>query len=277
MNAIAEKDFKKLQELIYSRFGIVLGKQKKALVNNRLYKMLREYGFSNYQELFQFILNDKSGQALSLLADHISTNHTFFYREKEHFHFMVQQALPALLKLQKSRFQKEIRIWSAGCSSGEETYTIAIFLREFLLRHPINGFVGILGTDISRQVLKKAESGRYSSKELENLPANYRHKYFRKINSDEWEVVPELKKMVLFRRLNLMRPQFPFKHRFHIIFCRNVMIYFDQQERMELLQKFSRNLVTGGYLFLGHSESMGRQNPYFRYVQPAIYQKVRED
>jgi chemotaxis protein methyltransferase CheR len=276
MRPIAETDFKKLQQLIYSRFGIVLGDKKKALMNGRLYKILRLYGLSDYSELYEYILNDTTGRALSLLADQISTNHTFFYREKEHFHYMVHHALPEILRYQEKHLQKEIRIWSAGCSSGEETYTIAIFLKEFLEKQPISGFVGVLGTDISTQVLQTAQLGRYSAENVSRLPKVYLHKYFKRLKNGYYEVKPILKQIVLFRRLNLIRPQFPFKHRFHIIFCRNVMIYFDHKERSELIRKFSESLVPGGYLFIGHSESIGRQNPYFRYIQPAIYQNMKE-
>ncbi len=277
MKTISQKDFQNLQQLIHLRFGIVLNDKKKALMIARLSKILRRYGLTNFNELYQLILKDTTGQALSLLADQISTNHTFFYREKEHFDFMIQHALPEILKQQEANLRQEIRIWSAGCSSGEEPYTIALFLNEFLEHHPIRGFAGILGTDVSSRVLKIAHTGIYAKEDVAHLPAKYRTKYFNKLPDNLWQVKPVLKKLVLFRRLNLIRPSYPFKHQFHIIFCRNVMIYFDPQERLRLLQKFSQHMVPGGFLFLGHSESLDKQNPYFQYIHPAIYQKRNED
>lgn len=219
------------------------------------------------------MVTDKSGSALSELANAISTNHTYFYREKDHFEFFKQTALPEIVNMNRMAGDNDVRIWCAGCSTGEEPYNLVMQMLEFFGMDYNNWRAGILATDISERALLIAKRGVYSKDRIVNLPEDYKRKYFKKISNDEYEVVDKLKQEVLYRRFNLMNPRFVFKKKFHSIFCRNVMIYFDEPTRIELVNKFYDLLVPGGYLFIGHSESLKRDTHKFNYVMPALYQK----
>jgi chemotaxis protein methyltransferase CheR len=271
---ISDKEFKQIRELVYSRFGINLTEQKKALVTGRLNKVLREGGFQSFQDYIDHVTKDESGKALSLLVDRISTNHTYFYREPDHFTFFEEQILPSLIQQQKSIGKKSIRIWIAGCSSGEESYMLAMLIREALGHEVSSWDIGLLATDISTVALGKAEAGIYRKENIIHLPAKLKNKYFKKISDEEFQVSEDLRKMVLHRRLNLMRKSFPFKGTFQAIFCRNVMIYFDQITRDDLLAKFAGVINPDGFFFIGHSETLGRSNTLFNYVMPAVYRRT---
>ena len=277
-----------IRDLVYDNFGINLGQQKRALITGRLQKVLRENGFTNFTDYYRYVVTEPSGEALTRLIDRISTNHTFFYRENDHFKFYFESVLPQMFADRNSK-TAALRIWCPGCSTGEEPYTLGMLLLEFLaaprdgntqtrrrvaLRGPLWPDVGILATDISSRVLKIAQAGVYASESVRHLPTDLIKKYFSPQSDGTMVVHPKLKELVTFRRLNLMRETYPFKGRFHIIFCRNVMIYFDQPTRIALTQRFHRYLEPGGYLFIGHSETLGRSNSHFRYIRPAVYQKV---
>ncbi len=271
--SISDTEYRQISQLVYDKFGINLGEKKRSLVLGRLHKIVRQNGFENFGEYYEHVLTDQSGSALRTLIDRISTNHTFFYREKSHFEYFSETVLPALANAKDSNPGKAIRIWSAGCSSGEEPYTLAMLISEYLGQDLRNWNAGVLATDISSNVLEKAGQGIYSDENVSRLPSSLKLKYFKKLPDGSWQVVPKIREMVLFRRLNLMRNEFPFRNRFHTIFCRNVMIYFDQVTRDALVHRFHRYLENDGYLFIGHSESLGRQNNYFNYLQPATYKK----
>ncbi|MCB2210815.1 protein-glutamate O-methyltransferase CheR [bacterium] len=271
---INDKEFKQIRELIYSRFGINLTEQKRALVTGRLNKVLREGGFASFQDYLLAVEKDDTGKSLSQLVDRISTNHTYFWREPDHFVFFRDEFLPKLIQQQRARNQKKIRIWIAGCSSGEESYMLAILIKEALGGEAAAWDVGLLATDISTVALAKAEAGIYRQENISHMPPALKNKYFKKQPSGEYQIDPGLKKMLLHRRLNLMRPSFPFKGTFQAIFCRNVMIYFDQPTRDELLKKFGKFLDPGGLLFIGHSETLGRNHALFDYVIPALYRRT---
>jgi chemotaxis protein methyltransferase CheR len=206
-------------------------------------------------------------------VDKVSTNHTFFFRENDHFDFFRGTVLPELNVLMDSGRTRDLRIWCAGCATGEEAYTIAIVLNEFFGRGFFTAGPPILATDISLTALEKAALGVYGSDRIQTLPPQLLHKYFSKNGENSYTVSDELKRLVLFKRLNFKRGSFPFKGKFHTIFCRNVMIYFDQPTKEDLVRKFSRHIVDGGYFFIGHSETLGRTNEDFNYVQPAVYLK----
>ena len=272
---LSQEEFNLIRKLVYDRFGIHLNEQKKSLVVERLQKTLRAGRFESFRAYYEYVINDRSGRAILELVDRISTNHTSFFREKDHFVFMQTTWLPALKKnAQASGNKKNIRIWSAGCSSGEEPYTIAMLLADQFEMDGAAWDIGILATDISTTVLEKAQSGSYSDSQLEQIPDIYKRKYFRNLGEGLYTVSSALHELVTFRRLNLMNLEYPFKGRFQIIFCRNVMIYFDEPTREGLLERFHRYLEPNGYLFIGHSESIGRDNRYFRFIRPAIYQKI---
>ncbi len=264
-----ESDLFEISRLVKKQFGIALGPQKRFLVKTRLQKYIYSLGFKSFKDYLQYVENDKTGRELAALADRISTNHTYFNRESAHFDFLWQTVIP-YWAARKSASEK-IRIWSAGCSSGEEAYQIAMILNEYFGLNKVTDQAAILATDISRRALKKAELGQFSKNNVIHLKKEWVQKYFMQVNEQVFVVKPFLKSLILFRRLNLVRERFPFKRKFHVIFCRNVMIYFDEPMREKLIFRFRRYLQPGGFLFLGHSESLSHRDPYFKYVQPSVY------
>lgn len=206
------------------------------------------------------------------LVDKISTNHTYFFREPNHFEFLEKEILPKILNQISQSGEEEIRIWSSGCSSGEEPYTIAMILNEYISNNKIQCKAKILATDISVTVLNEANQGIYPQDRVKTLPKYLKTKYLNKFTNDKFEVKDILKKMIQFKKLNLMNEVFPFKKKFDLIFCRNVMIYFDEKTRNKLAEKFSQHLKDGSYLLIGHSETI-RSNKNLEYIMPATYKK----
>ena len=272
--SINDKEFKQISDLLYNKFGINLSMQKKALVTGRLNKTLKNLGLKSFNEYYSYILSDSTGNGINELINRLSTNHTYFYREEKHFNFLNQKTLPDIKKYLISKNNRDLRIWSAGCSSGEEPYTLAMHVMEFFGEEYYSWNAGILATDISGNVLEIAKKGSYSLNQLNKLPERFLKKYFIKLKDEQYAVSEKLKKEVLFKRLNLINDTFPFRQCFQIIFCRNVMIYFDLETRTKLIENFHKFMVPGGYLFIGHSETIGREQNMFRYIQPAIYQKI---
>lgn len=270
---ITENEFIALSNLVYDKIGIQITDQKKTLLVGRLQKLLRAYKFKSFQEYYNYLTNEKSGKAISELANYISTNHTFFYREHEHFEFFYKYALPEIeQKLKKSKI-KDIRIWSAGCSSGEEPYTLIMLILEYFGKEYKNYDAGILATDISEKALKYAIEGIYSDEKVSPLPDNFKNKYFTKNSDGTWKIADGVKKEVTFRKFNLISEVYPFKKQFDIIFCRNVMIYFDDKTREKLVEKFYNFTAPMGYFFIGHSETLNRTKSQFKFIMPALYQK----
>lgn len=270
---LADKEFHQIKDLVYSRFGINLSEQKRSLVAGRLNKVLKNTGMRTFSEYYNHVLRDTSGEALNTLINRISTNHTYFNREYSHFDYFKIIILPKLDKRTKKSQNDKIRIWSAGCSSGEEVYMLAILLAEYFGSSAAQR-AAILGTDISEVALKKASAALYTADNVKRLSAAIIQKYFDRADKEHFRVKENLKNLTLFRRLNLMREDYPFRKQFDVIFCRNVMIYFDQITRNKLMIRFHKFLREEGHLFIGHSESLGRTNSYFQYVKPAIYKKL---
>jgi chemotaxis protein methyltransferase CheR len=270
---ISDQEFKLMRDLIYQRFGINLTDQKKSLMVGRLQKLIRASGCETFKEYYDHLVNDSSEKALSELIDRISTNHTFFNREKEHFRFFVETALPTVVARLEKENRRELRIWCAGCSTGEEPYMLLMLLAEFFGANYGQWSAGILATDISDRALAIARSGVYTEDRIGEVPEALRRKYFKRLPDGNWGVIDRLKNEATFRRFNLMNAQFPFKKPFHIIFCRNVMIYFDQPTREALIGKFHQFTEPGGYLCIGHSETIGRSQSLYNYLMPATYQK----
>jgi chemotaxis protein methyltransferase CheR len=269
---IGEAEFQKIRGLVYDHFGINLSEQKRSLVVGRLQKVLRSRGFANYREYVRWLEDDRTGEGLEELANRISTNHTFFFREKAHFEYFLNTALPEIS--QKRRAAGEpIRIWCAGCSSGEEPYTLAMLMREHLNAPLDRKRALLLATDLSARALQIAMQGIYNDERLEQMPPALRNKYFRRHEAGSYVVTDEIRNAVLYRRHNLMDATYPFKHGFDAIFCRNVMIYFDRPTRDALIQKFHRHTAPGGFLFIGHSETLGRDGALYNYIMPAAYRR----
>lgn len=270
MISINTDEFKKLSEYIKKNYGINLREEKRALVNGRLQSVLIEHNFHSFTEYYEYLIHDKSGEASEVLLNHITTNHTFFMREPDHFYYFRDSVLPYLKTKVTDR---DLRIWSAGCSSGEEPYTLAMLIDEFFGREKPLWDAKILATDISNRVLDKAKRGIYNNKDLVQLPTNWKLNYFKKIDASTSSISEQIKKEVIFRTLNLMLPAFSFRKKFHVIFCRNVMIYFNSETRDELARKFYNLIEDGGYLFIGHSETLNREKTDFKFIMPAVYRK----
>jgi chemotaxis protein methyltransferase CheR len=267
--------FRKFAKLVYEKAGISLSDAKHELVRSRLLKRLRALGMTTFEKYFHYLSEqDTSGDELVHMLDSISTNKTDFFREIQHFDFLTSNALPSIVDQARKSNSRRIRIWSAGCSSGEEPYTLAMVVREAL---DSAWDIKILATDLSTRVLQTAYEGEYDEGHMNGVPPKYRMSCFEKEkDGDEkiYRVKPELRKMITFRRLNLMDPSYPFSGKFDVIFCRNVMIYFDKPTQEELVNKFHRYLAAGGYLFIGHSESLTSLKTPFQFVRPTIYRRI---
>ena len=275
MQDITEVEFQKLAEYIQRNYGIYLKKEKMALITGRLGNVLLAKNMKNFSEYFAYIISDQSGQAAVELMNKITTNHTFFMREEEHFSYLQNVALPYLTKSVKD---KDLRIWSAGCSSGEEPYTIAMILDDYFGKDKIWWDTKVLATDISSNVLEEARKGQYTNEDIAHLPPQWRQKYFNCIMSGSdsrecAELCQKIRNEVIFRKFNLMESVFPFKRKFHVIFCRNVMIYFDTETKKRLVDKLYDLTEDGGFLFIGHSESLNREQTRYKYIMPALYRK----
>lgn len=268
---ISDQEFDAIRKLVYSKFGINLTEQKKTLVVGRLQKVLRHRKFDTFQDYYQWLTTDTTGVALDELANRITTNHTFFYRENAHFEFFSKTVLPEMAA--RHQGDKELRIWCAGCSSGEEPYTLMMLMMEHFGPEFAKWNPTLLATDISATALKTAMAGSYETDRVAQLPPNLRSKYFRRSTKGEVLVTDQVRQRIFFRRHNLMDPTFPFKKQFDAIFCRNVMIYFDRETRNNLVAKYYKHTVQDGYLFIGHSETLGRDETQFKYLMPAVYQK----
>ena len=271
---ITDRDFQRLSSFVYEKAGINLHEGKKDLLRARLAKFLRNSSFSSVDEFYQALLRDKSGEYTVGFLDCISTNLTYFFREPQHFDFLRGTVVPQFLERAPTTPVQRVEVWSAGCSSGEEPYSIVITLLQ-ALPNDGNHQVHVLATDISTRMLAKAARGIYEEERLKKIPLDVKRRYFKR-GKNRWagffKVKPILRQAITFRRFNLMEP-FPSSFSFHVIFCRNVMIYFDKKTQERLVQKFYDVLRPGGYLFIGHSESLTGIKHSFQYIKPSIYQK----
>jgi len=266
---ISHGDFVRLAEFMKTHYGINLTK-KKALIEGRLGLTIQKMGFSSFNEFVNYALNDPTGEAISLLTTKLTTNYTYFMREENHYYLLENNVLP---ELEKKIADRDLRIWSAGCSTGEEAYTIAMTIDHYFQGRKAGWDTRVLATDISPAVLKKAIAGIYDYNSLGRLPGEWIEKYFEKIDAHTYRIKDFIKNEVIFRNFNLMNPEYPFKKKMHVIFCRNVMIYFEKSTKQQIVNKFYNLLEDGGYLFIGHSESLGGMDTPFRYVVPSIYKK----
>ena len=272
---LTREEYNLFRRLIYAQSGINLGDQKMQLIRARLGRRLRTGRFSSYRAYYEYVKNDKSGQEMSDLIDAISTNTTHLFREKQHFDFLTQTLRKWINDSEWCARHRDVRIWSSACSSGEEPHSIAMAAHNVLRSAP-NLELKILATDISTQIIKRAKAGVYEIHRLGTVPDSFRRRYFVRINQDGQacaQISPELQRIITFAHFNLMMEQFPFRRRFDMIFCRNVMIYFDRQTQETLVNKLTRHLQPGGYLLIGHSESLNPIQHALTYVQPTVYQR----
>ena len=272
---ISDADFARTSELVRRHFGIHLPEAKRAMVGSRLVRAVRASGCRSFGEYFQRHLQNPDPETLSGLIDAISTNHTYFHREAEHFWLLRDRVLPELMKLPEVAAARDLRVWCAAASSGEEPYTLAMLIKGVTegLQPAWRG--GLLATDISDQALSKARAGVYPTEGTRKLPRELWSRWFVDRPDGTSEVRPELRAEVTYRRLNLMNATFPFKAPFQVIFCRNVMIYFEDDTRRALVERLHHALIPGGYLFIGHAETLSGLGARFTPVQPGVYRKER--
>nr|MBF0222149.1 protein-glutamate O-methyltransferase [Desulfobulbaceae bacterium] len=272
-NQLTDKEFNKFSELIYEQTGIFMKPEKKELLNARLGKRLRICGVASFNSYYDFILApEQQNKEFVHFLDSVSTNFTSFFREISHFEFLTKTVLPELAA--RHPHNKECFFWSSASSSGEEPYTLAMVLEDFARVKP--GFAyKILATDISTRVLGVAAKGVYALSQTTKTPPDILRKYFQKgtgSSAGKVRVKNEVRRSVQFQRFNLMH-DFPWNEEMDVIFCRNVMIYFDRETQERLVQKFYRCLSRGGYLFIGHSESISGIKHDFVQVEATTYKK----
>ena len=270
---LTEAQFERISALVKNLSGINLHTGKKELVKARLGKRLRLLGIDSFEDYLDRVAHDPRHGELTTMLDSLSTNLTSFFRENQHFEFLVERVLPGVLA-KGAASRRRLRLWSAGCSSGEEPYSLAITLHEHMAS--LSAWdVGILATDLSTRVLAHAKEAVYDAARFENMPAALRSRHFDCIESKpdkRYRVKDGIRRIVHFARLNLMDP-WPMSGPFDVVFCRNVMIYFDKPTQTRLVGRFWDILGPGGMLFVGHSESLAGVEHRFRYVQPTVYEK----
>jgi len=264
---ISDAEFKSVADFVYGRYGIDLSK-KRQLVEGRLSQTIRERGLGSFDEYMQLLRNDREGDEITHFLNRITTNHSYFARELKHFEFLMDHALPFL---EKNR-SRELRIWSAGCSAGQEAYNIAMVMDQYFGSRKSQWDTRILATDISINVLDKARQAVYAEDNIKDLPPAWKSKYLNKLPDGTVQVNETIRKEVIFKIFNLMDP-FVYKKPFDIIFCRNVMIYFDQETRDALVDKFFKATANDGFFMIGHSEVLDRERSGYKFLRPSIFQK----
>ncbi|MEX0722442.1 MAG: protein-glutamate O-methyltransferase [Gracilimonas sp.] len=261
---LTDEEFQKVRAMIHNYCGIFINEGKEALVQSRLMKRVRKTGVRSFSEYLNYVQEDKTGAEFLAFVDVITTNKTSFFREVKHFEFIQSKVLPEMRG-------RNVKWWSAGCSSGEEPVTTAITLLENKKQSNWSS-VKILATDISTEILSIAKKGVYPDTRMGDVPDFVKQKYFNTNGNGEYQISREIRDMITYGRLNL-NVSWPMKGPFHVIMCRNVMIYFNRQTQYEIINKFHGLLEPGGYLFLGHSEGLPKENKGFKTLAPAVYQK----
>jgi len=269
---LTDKEFGFICDYVYNLTGIVLGESKREMVYRRLSRVIRERKIDTFSEYCQ-ILEANPEREKSFFINSITTNLTSFFRENHHFDFLRDKEFPALIK--RNAGTKRVRVWSSASSTGEEPYSLAITAMETLSNELNSWDIKILATDIDSDVLTKAKAGVYDFKRIEDLPNNIRSQYFIRgtgMNENKVKVVPEVKNLLTFKQLNLLH-EWPMKGIFDVIFCRNVIIYFDKKTQQELFSRYYESLAPGGLLMLGHSENLGDFQRYFSNEGRTIFRK----
>lgn len=267
---LSDTEFKQLADFIKQNYGISLKDEKRTLIETRLSDMLARRGIPSFDALYSMLLQDKTGELRREVETRITTNYTYFMRETDTFKYFEEVILPWI---EKTCREKSLRIWSAGCSSGEEPYNISMIIADYFTNKDRFWDKQILATDISDKVLLTAKKGIYSEDKIKSLPSHWKSRYLQKYDGENFIFRDVIKNEIIFRKLNLMQPVFPFKKPFHAIFCRNVMIYFDEPTRNEIVHKFVENLEVGGFFLIGKTESVDKNLHGLEYIRPGIYRK----
>lgn len=271
---LPEREFMLFSTFITEYCGIKVPPSKKTMIEARLAKRLRALKLTSFSEYADYLFSPTGMERETpLMINVVTTNKTDFFREPAHFEYLAKCALPRLAELQLRRQRTTIHAWSAGCSSGEEAYTLAMVLNEFTEKHCKADF-SILATDVCTTVLQKGKTGIYEKEKIASINPNLKHKYFMKGKNNASElcrIVPELRAKVQFRHLNFMAEEFCISKPMEIIFCRNVLIYFERATQEYLINRFCDHLVPGGYIFLGHAETLNGMAVPLKQVSSAIY------
>lgn len=277
---LSKSDFSRLSHFIQSNMGIKMPLSKLTMVESRLRKRLRSLEINRFSDYCDFLFSNRGMEKeLKFFIDVITTHKTEFFREPDHFEYLVQKAVPELIAKKGVGLKRKLTFWSAASSRGNEAYTIAIVMDEFQKRYPgLNLDYSVLGTDISRDVIDDAQRAIYNNDEIDPVPFDLRKKYFLRSkdpNKNLVRVVPKLRNKVQFRQLNLMNGDFKLREAMDIIFCRNVIIYFDRKTQDELILRLYQHLKPDGYLFMGHSEVLHcTDNIRLVPTAPSVYRKV---
>lgn len=268
---LTEKEFLCFSRLVYEQAGINLHQGKKELLRARLAKRIKELGFGSFSQYYEHLVGDGSKEELLHMLDSVATNLTRFFREEAHFHFLAEKVYPEFQEALKKGTQDPLfRVWSAACSTGEEPFSIAIHLGSYL-----GWDFHVWATDISTKALEKAKRGIYPLSHLSEVPSWMLRRFFLKGRGPREgyaRLKPEIRSRVSFQRHNLMDPP-PFQEEMDVVFCRNVLIYFDRPTQKKVVESVSLALKPGGYLLVGHAESLNGAVPQLRYVRPAVYRK----
>jgi len=271
---LTDSDFKRLSEFIYGNYGIKMPNEKRTMLEGRLMKRLRVNQIRSFAEYCDYVFSEEGMEKeLIHMINVVSTNKTDFFREPAHFEFLYETVLP---EFHQKNTGEPLKIWSSASSSGEEPYTIAMVISEYARQLGAPLPYTILGTDISSDILERAQMGVYKDERIIDVPLSYKRRYFM-ANKDPQKklvrVVPELRRNTLFMRLNLMDTTYPINEKFHVIFCRNVLIYFDRPTQEAVINKLCNHLVPGGYFFLGHSESATGMQVPLTPLKPTIFRR----
>ena len=276
--SLSQRDFNEIRKFMESRCGIRIPPIKKQMVEGRLRKRLKALNIPSYHQYCDYVFRTEEGRdEIINMIDVITTNKTEFFRENSHFEFLAQKAVPELIDRHGAGIKRPLKVLSAGCSTGEEPYSIAMTLAELGRNLRTSFLFSILATDISTQVLKKAATAIYEGERVDSIPTDLLHKYFMRSKDpgkDLFRIVPELRRSVQFRRLNFMDEDYKIRGKMDIIFCRNVIIYFAKDTQEKVLRRLLNCLIPGGYLFLGHSETIHGMNLPVQPVAPTVYQKI---
>lgn len=274
--SLTKKEFQLFRELIYREAGISLGESKHQLVESRLSKRLRTLQLPSYQSYYDYLMKaDPTGEERLRMINCLTTNKTDFFREDHHFEYLKSHVFPALEKRAKETGERKLRIWSAACSTGEEPYTLAMTVLEYFGPMSVNGWdIRILASDVDTDVLAHAQKGIYAADRVNDVPREILKRHFIKTSKDAeapYQIRPEVKELITFRRINFIEPEWPIHTVFDLIFCRNVMIYFDEPTQDRLLTRFSDVIIPEGHLFIGHSESILRLDHLYKSIGNTIY------
>lgn len=268
MIRITDSEFKYLVDYLKKHYGINLA-QKRVLLEGRLTSYLEDHHYENFSAYIKALEADNTGKEITNLLNKVTTNHTFFMRESDHFDYFRDQVLPILERDVRDR---DLRIWCAASSTGEEPYTLAMILNDYFGGKTPKWDTTLLATDLSQKVLNIAKLGVYSGEALKDMPAVWQKKYFQKYgNEGQVQVVESLRSKVVYKTFNLM-DSITAKKPYQVVFCRNVMIYFDMPTKAALVDRIYNAMCPGGFLFIGHTESIPKPTR-FNYIMPSIYQK----